>query len=114
MERRDSAVVRAMIKDKTTPPRPGSVPYKDCVIALHLTDIQTENANFPIGEVVIFLWGMRDDQWTKAASLKIGREVKLSVQPWGNVENRYGSYNRIELDSEESWFLNVYWGEMVQ
>ena len=113
-ERKDSAVIRATIKDKTEPPRPGTVPYKDCVIALHLTDIQTENVSFPIEEVVVFLWGMRDDQWTEAASLKIGREVGLRVQPWENVENRYGSYNRMELDSEESWFLNVYWGEITQ
>ena len=113
-ERKDSAVIRAMIKDKTEPPRPGTVPYKDCVIALHLTDIRTEDVSFPIEEVVVFLWGMRDDEWTKATSLKIGREVKLSVQPWGNVEDRYGSYNRKELDSEESWFMDVYWGEITQ
>jgi len=104
-------LIEATIKDKAEPPMPGTVPYPECLIAIHLTDIKAQNDSFPTEEAVVFVWGMRSNKWTKAASLKAGQKISLSVQPWEQVEAKYGSYNRKELDSEESWFLDIYWGE---
>ena len=55
---------------------------------------------------------MRENQWTEAATFKVGQEVSLRLRPWNSVEVDYGSYNRKELENEDAWLLNVYWGEI--
>ena len=106
----EGITVTATIKAKTEPPTPRTVPYSECIIALHLEN--TETSNLP-AEFVVFLWGMRENQWTAAATFKIGQEVKLRLRPWSEVETEYGSYNRKELENEETWLLDVYWGELL-
>lgn len=101
--------VTATIKAKTEPPMPRTVPYAECIIALHLENIDT--SNLP-EEFVVFLWGMRENQWTDAATFKVDQKVKLRLRPWNSVEAAYGSYNRKELENEEAWLLDIYWGEL--
>ena len=105
----EDMIVTTTIKAKTEPPEPRSVPYSECIIALHLENVGTPDLP---EEFVVFLWGMRENQWTGAASFKIGQEVKLRLRQWTTVEAEYGSYNRKELEDEETWLLNVYWGEI--
>lgn len=102
-------IVNATIKDKTDPPSPGSVPYTECLIAFHLENLNT--TDLP-DELIVFMWGMRENRWTKATSLKIGQMVKLRLRSWASVQTEYESYNRIELENEETWLLDVYWGEL--
>lgn len=104
----DVITVMASIKDKTVPPVPGTVPYSDCIIAIHLEKI---NAPELPEEFVVFMWGMRDNKWTDAARYKDGQKVKLRVRQWTTVQGEYESYNRKELDNEDTWLLDVYWGE---
>ena len=101
--------VTATIKAKTEPPEPRSVPYSECIIALHLENLETSDLS---EEFVVFLWGMRENQWTAAASFKVGQKVKLQLRQWTAVEVEYGSYNRKELEDVETWLLDVYWGEI--
>ncbi len=105
----EGITVTATIKAKTEPPVPGSVPYSECIIALHLEN--TDTSDLP-AEFVVFLWGMRGNQWTDAATFKVGQKVKLRLRPWTAIETEYGSYNRKELENEETWLLDVYWGEI--
>lgn len=102
-------IVTATIKAKTAPPMPRTVPYSECIIALHLQN--TDTSNLP-EEFVVFLWGMRENRWTDAATFKVEQKVKLRLRPWAAVETEYGSYNRKELEGEEAWLLDVYWGEI--
>ena len=88
---------------------PRTVPYSECIIALHLENL--EISSLPT-EFVVFLWGMRENQWTDAATFKVDQKVKLHLRPWTAVETEYGSYNRKELEDEETWLLNIYWGEL--
>ncbi len=101
--------VIATIKDKTDPPSPGSVPYTECLIAFHL---ETSDTSEQPEEYVVFMWGMHENRWTAATSLKIGQQVKLQLRSWESVQAKYESYNRIELENEETWVLDVYWGEL--
>lgn len=101
--------VNATIKANTEPPSPGSVPYKDCIIALHLDSLNTPELP---NELIVFMWGMRENRWTEAASYKIGQQVKLRLRSWDAVQTDYESFNRIELEDEETWLLDVYWGEL--
>ena len=101
--------VTAFIKDKTVPPVPGTVPYSECIIALHLENVKI--SELP-KELVVFVWGMRENRWTEAATFKIGQRVALRLRPWNSVQADYESYNRKELENEEAWLLDVYWGEV--
>ena len=105
----EAITVTATIKAKTEPPMPRTVPYAECIIALHLRNLETPHLP---EEFVVFLWGMRENRWTAAASFKIGQHIKLQLQPWTAVETQYGSYNRKELENEDAWLLDVYWGEI--
>ena len=88
---------------------PRTVPYAECILALHLENADT--SDLP-EEFVVFLWGMRENQWTDAAAFKVAQKVKLRLRPWSAVETEYGSYNRKELEDVETWLLDVYWGEI--
>ena len=101
--------IKATIKAKTAPPLPGTVPYTECIIALHLENVEVSRLS---EELVVFLWGMRGNQWTDAATFEVGQKVNLRLQPWNSVEADYGSYNRKELEDEDTWLLDVYWGEI--
>ena len=105
----ENIVVRTTIKAKTEPPEPRSVPYAECIIALHLENLETPDLP---EEFVVFLWGMRENRWTEAATFTVGQQVNLRLRPWNSVEADYGSYNRKELENEDAWLLDVYWGEI--
>ena len=105
----EDITVTATIKAKTEPPIPRTVPYSECIIALHLENLET--SNLP-AEFVVFLWGMRENRWTDAATFKVGQKVELHLRPWTTVETEYGSYNRKELEDEDAWLLDVYWGKI--
>jgi hypothetical protein len=104
-------VVKGIIKALTKPPRPGSVPYKDCVIALQLSGVKAARGKFSKKQIVVFVWGMRGNKLMPAAGWKPGRAVTLALQPWEKVEGKYGGYNRRELESDEAMSLDTYWGE---
>ena len=107
----EEITVTAKIKAKTEPPVPGTVPYSECIIALHLGDVKA--SDFP-EELVVFLWGMRENRWTAAATFEVGQSVKVRLRPWNSVAADYGSYNRKELENEDTWLLDVYWGEIPE
>jgi hypothetical protein len=107
------SIVDATIAAKSAPPTPGSVPYPDCIIAFHATDIRPAGAATLPGEAVVFLWGMRDNKWTPASGAAVGSSVRLRLTPWADVERTYGGHSRRELDDEATWLLDVYWGEIV-
>ena len=108
-----AALARGVVLELTRPPAPGSTPYGDCVVALHLGELSSAGAEIP-AEAVAFVWGMRAHEWTRAASLEVGDRVELRLRPWSEAEAEYGRYSRKELESEESWLLDVYWGEWVE
>lgn len=105
----ENIIVTATIKAKTEPPAPRSVPYAECIIALHLKNLETPDLP---EEFIVFLWGMRENRWTDAATFKVGQQVNLRLRPWNSVEADYGSYNRKELENEDAWLLDIYWGEI--
>ena len=103
-------VIQGRVKASTKPPRPGSVPYKDAVIALHLTNVKAIRGKAP-REIVVLVWGMRANRWTSAATIRRGQSVTLRLTPWERAERKYGRYNRFELQDEATFDLNTYWGE---
>ena len=100
-------------------PRPGTVPYKDHIEALHLVDIvaadsRAEGAAASHAQAVVYLWSMRDNVWTSAARLRPGDRVKLRLRPWPDVSVEYEKFNRTELEDPALQLEEPVWGEDVE
>lgn len=103
-------IAQGKIKAIAKTPRPGTVPYKDCLAAIHLTDVKALKGKLA-GSILLYVWTMRANKLTPQAALKAGQTVKFSVQPWDKVEGKYGRYQRRELDGNETLSLDAYFAE---
>ena len=103
-------VVRGVVRAAAKPPRPGSVPYKDCIVAVHLTDLTPMQGELTDEEIIVFVWGMRDNKLQPAADYAPGQTLTLALVPRETAEKEYGSYNRAELEEEALLWLPTYWG----
>ncbi len=88
-------------------PRPGTVPYRDHVAAVHLVDLPGA------GEALVYMSSMRENQWTRAARLLPGQEVTVRLVPWADVADRYDGINRGELEDFELQLQEPCWGELI-
>jgi alginate O-acetyltransferase complex protein AlgJ len=95
------------VNANTPLPAPGSVPYKDAVISLHLVEINGD----PKAEALVFIRGMTANVPTKASKIQTGDRVSLAVVPWETVEDKFGSITRIELDSPAAELDSIYWAD---
>ena len=109
-------VIRARVESAAGVPQPGSVPYRDAVTALHLSSLEAVAGAPPGEQIVVYLWGMRDNRWTDPARWKPGDAVTLKVKPWDEVRGKYGSFTRIELDDPDFTLIELplFWGETIQ
>lgn len=110
---RDGVLVRGRVAAVGRLPRPGSVPYKDCLLALHLTAVQGLPPGGDDGGLLVYAMGMKDNQWQPVASLKPGGEVQFRLRDWSDVEARFGTFNRSELDDLNLLALPAYWADEV-
>jgi alginate O-acetyltransferase complex protein AlgJ len=112
--------VRGEVAAITKPPPPRTVPYPDAIIAMHLMRVENvspENLSLENtvirSEIVVFAWGMRENQWTSAARVSVGDSIEMNLRPWSDVENQYGRFARIELDDPELRLIDLptYWSD---
>ena len=107
-------VVSGTVQTAASAPRPGSVPYRDHIVAVHLADLEDANGPIEGGEAVVYMWSMRDHVWTPAARYRSGQRVTVRLQAWTRVADRYDGINRSELDDEDLLFEEPCWGEEVE
>ena len=98
--------VTATVLKISAVPRPGSAPYKDHVVSLHLALDGGEKA-------LVYAVSMRDNVWTDAAKLRAGDKIKIKLEPWEKREPEFGTWNRSEFDEEELLLLEPFFGEIV-
>lgn len=103
--------VRGRIAAASPVPRPGTVPYRDHVMAVHLVEIEgtglAQNS-----QAVVYLFGMRDNVQTAAAAWQPGDRVALDLRAWEDVAPEYERFNRSELDDEKFQLEIPAWGEL--
>jgi alginate O-acetyltransferase complex protein AlgJ len=93
-------------------PRPGSVPYKDHILAIHLTDLKIEGRDESPGlEAIVYAESMRDDVLTSASRFRPGDSVTLRLHPWSDVSDQYEKINRSEIDDPAIQLEEPCWGE---
>jgi alginate O-acetyltransferase complex protein AlgJ len=108
--------VRGTVRAVSRAPRPGSVPYKDHIVMVHLVDLDApadRQASPPFRgrEAVVFQWSMRDNVATAAARYRAGDEVTLRLRRWDDVAETHEAINRSELDDEALLLADPAWGE---
>lgn len=102
--------VRGIVRAVSLAPRPGTVPYKDHILMIHLADIESADDPSATGkESVVFAWSMRDNKAAPAARYRPGDTVRLHLQPWSDVASKYEAINRSGLDDENLLFADPAW-----
>jgi len=107
----EGIVVTGRIAARPVTPKPGSVPYKDCVIALQVTDLKVSGGTVKGPNIVVYVWGMKDNKLVDGA-YSVGATLTFKLTPWAEVDSKYGGYNRQELDSDDALNWEAYWGEI--
>jgi hypothetical protein len=110
----DRWLVRGRIKAISSVPEPGSVPYRDAIVAAHLTEVESLRGPAPRPEILVYLWGLRDNRRAGAARFQSGQTVTLSLTPWEQAESRYGRFTRVELDDPDFTLIDLptYWADL--
>lgn len=103
--------VRGVVRAASPAPRPGSVPYKDHIVMVHLSELESSDLSAAGKEAVAFVWSMRDNVTTPAARYRPGDAVRLQLRRWADVAAKYEAINRSELDDEAILLAEPNWGE---
>ena len=95
-------------------PSPGSVPYKDQIVAMHIGELTTASGEpLPAGtEALVYLWGMQDDELTPVADYRVGDSIALRLEAWANVANDLDGVNRGEVDDPAVQLAQPWWGQL--
>ena len=104
--------VQGQIRRMTPAPRPGTVPYRDHIIAVDLADIDTGGAAPAGSEALVYLSSMEDNVWTEAARLVVGQTIMLTLRPWAEVAPDLDGISRSELTEGRVVFAEPWWGEL--
>lgn len=105
--------VRGRIKAVSTVPRPGTVPYKDHVMALHLAELTADGRPLTETDAMVYMSSMTDNVLTAAARYRPGETVELRLLSWADVAGRYEGINRSDLDDEALQLVEPCWGETL-
>lgn len=111
LESPDTIEVEATISSISRSPKPGSVPYRDNLVTIHLVDLASEQ-ELSGSQALVYGLGMRDNKLTGFARLRPNDRIKLTLSSWDQVEHKYGSYRRSSLDDEMLEFELPNWGTM--
>jgi alginate O-acetyltransferase complex protein AlgJ len=106
----DEVIVSGTIREIAPIPRPGTVPYADHITAMHLVDLASDRAGVSGGEVLVYIWGMRDHVLQEAAEFRAGDRISIRLRPWADVADQYDGINRTELENEDVQFEEPTWG----
>ena len=106
-------VVRGVVRAVSPAPKPGSVPYKDHIVMVHVEGLESADDPAADGqEAVVFAWSMRDNVQTPPAAWRPGDVVNLRLRRWAAVADEYEAINRSELDDEAAMLAEPTWGEL--
>lgn len=108
--------VRGVVRAASPAARPGTVPYKDHILMIHLAEIESADDPAAAGkDAVVLAWSMRDNKATPAASYRPGDFVRLRLQPWSDVSAKLESINRSGLNDDDFLLADPAWaGEPEQ
>ncbi|MDP2990594.1 MAG: hypothetical protein Q8O57_08530, partial [Kiritimatiellota bacterium] len=105
--------VRGVVRALAFVPRPGTVPYKDHIVAAHIVDLECGEQSLRGNQALVYFQSMRDNIRTPAARLRPGDSVTMRLRPWADVAPRYERINRTELPDDALQLAEPCWGELI-
>jgi alginate O-acetyltransferase complex protein AlgJ len=108
-----TVTARATVASVSPVPKPGSVPYRDHILAIHLIDLELADESAPHGQAVVYLWSMQDNVLTDAAHYHPGQTVEIKLLTWSDVSDELDRINRSELQDQQLMLQEPCWGEPV-
>lgn len=111
----ESIEISGVVQEISRAPRPGTVPYVDHVISIHVADLQSPDVSRAIPEnVLVAMQSMRGKEWTAAARYRIGDVVELKLFNYNEMDARVGiaGINTAPLDSDV-FLEDPVWGEPI-
>jgi SGNH hydrolase-like domain, acetyltransferase AlgX len=111
----EEIVVSGTVEAVSAVPRPGTVPYRDHILALHLIDLAVGGSRQDeLFESLVYLWSMRDNILSPVARLRPGDHVTLRLRPWADVAERYEKINRSDVEDPTVQLQEPCWGEILK
>ena len=110
-----SHVVSGVVQEISSAPVPGTVPYRDHIIYIHLRDIESQDGvDLSSNQALVAMYSMRDQLWTKAARFRVGQKIQLRLRNYDEINQLYNveRINSSMLDSENA-FETPCWGEAL-
>ena len=106
------ATIEATVAAAGFVPRPGSVPYRDHIVAIQLSAIDViEGSEAGAGrDAVVYVRSMIDNELTAAAAWRPGDRVRLALEPWAGVAPDLDGINRGELSDPALLVVEPWWG----
>lgn len=102
--------VRGTIADIGRMPRPGTVPYRDHIVGVHLVDVTVTTGESVDGdELLVYLWSMQDNEQTPVADYRIGDSVALTIESWDAVAATLDGINRDEVSDPAARLAPPWW-----
>ena len=102
----EQMTVTGVIEEISPVPKPGSVPYKDHIVSIHLRDLEPGG-----GQAIVYMWSMRDNKWTPAARYRAGKGLTLRLKSWYDVSDKLDAIKRSQLSADELNWEDPCWGE---
>lgn len=111
-----TAVVEATVAAAGAVPVPGSVPYRDHIVALHVEeiDVLAGPAVDAVAGAVVYVRSMVDNELTAAAGWRAGDRVRLALRSWAAVAPELDGISRGELDDPRLLPALPWWGAPVE
>ena len=113
-EEKTAVTVTGIVNETSKVPMPNTVPYKDHLVAVHVTNLKDMNTGKDLGESVVYLSSMENNNWTAAAKLRNGQEIQLKLYNWNEFADKFGSINRSELQYDELSLADPCWGILIK
>ncbi|MFW2365302.1 MAG: alginate O-acetyltransferase AlgX-related protein [Desulforhopalus sp.] len=105
--------VHGLVKSISQSPRPGSVPYRDNLVTIHLVDLQSAGEPLASDQALVYGWGMQDNKLSDLSGVRPGDNLSILLSSWEEVEGEYGSYRRTPLDDEMLELELPNWGSVI-
>ncbi len=109
----ETDTVSGTVQAASTVPRAGTVPYKDHILTIHLVDITGLSGGAEPAQALVYLQSMRDNEWTRAARLRIGDRITVRLEAWSDVSARLDKLNRSEIEDPALQLEEPCWGELA-
>ena len=108
--------ILGMVREISSVPRPGSVPYQEHIASVHLGSVELirdGGKRERVGDCLVHAWSMRAQQLTDVARLRAGEMASFDVTDWTGVGGELEKYQRSEFADPRLLAEPPVWGEWV-